>query len=261
MGSRPEAGRVGSEVFVDPDEFAVEKAEFELGVGEENATRFGVGRGATIDFESDSADLVGEWLADDLRGTFEGNVFVVTADGFGGGSKDRFGQLVGFAKTSGKLDAADCAVRLIFLPSGAGEIAARDAFDGKRMRFANDHGASREFVQMLVEGGGKFGGGEDVVRHDVAKKIEPEERELREDAALVGDGSGHDDIEGGEAIGSDEEEAVAEIVNVAHFAASGRRYARKIRFTNNTSCRDCGHGKPSPEKVWSILAQRRTKSM
>jgi len=200
-------------------------------------------------------------VTDDFRGAFERDVLVVAADGFGGRSENGFGQPIGLTKAGREFDAADGAIGLIFLPTGAGEIAARDAFDGKRMRFANDHGASREFVQMLVEGGGKFGGGEDVVRHDVAKKIEPEERELREDAALVGDGSGHDDIEGGEAIGSDEEEAVAEIVNVAHFAASGRRYARKIRFTNNTSCRDCGHGKLSPEKVWSILAQRRTKSM
>src|SRR5579872_1385446 len=51
----PEARRIGSQCFVDPDEFVSNEAEFEFRVGNDDATRGGVLRSATIHFESDIA--------------------------------------------------------------------------------------------------------------------------------------------------------------------------------------------------------------
>ena len=66
--------------------------------------------------------------------------------------------------------------------------------------------------------------GQEVVRDRVLEQVEPEERELGEDAALVGDAGGEDVVEGGDAVGGDEEKlVVAEVVDVAHLAAGGER--------------------------------------
>src|ERR1700676_486819 len=53
----PEAGGIGSEGFVDPDEIVAEKAELEFCVGEENAARSSVSSGAAVDFEAEVADF------------------------------------------------------------------------------------------------------------------------------------------------------------------------------------------------------------
>src|SRR5487761_1003549 len=63
----PEARRIGSQSFVDPDEFVSNEAEFEFCVGNDDATRGGVFRGATIHFKSDVTQAFGKWAAD-LRG-------------------------------------------------------------------------------------------------------------------------------------------------------------------------------------------------
>jgi len=55
----------------------------------------------------------------------------------------------------------------------------------------------------------------------VAEAAEPEDRDLVEDFSFVGDAGREDDIEGGDAVGGDEEERVAEVVDVAYFSAAG----------------------------------------
>ena len=237
----PEARRIGSERFIDPDQLAVEEAEFELGIGEKNAARLGVSGGAAINFEGGSANLFGEGLADNLSGTVKRDVLIVPAGSFGGGSEDRFGKLVGLAQTGRELDTADGAVSLVFLPAGAGEIAASDTFDRQRMGLTDDHGTASEIVGKFVVRRREFGGGENMIGDDVVKEIEPEERELGENAALVGNRRGHDDVESREAVGGDEEETVAEIINVANLAASGRRESGEMCFTKDTSCGGGGH--------------------
>ena len=47
----PEARGIGGERFVDPDEFLVEQAEFEFGVGDDDAAFGGVGGRAIVDFD------------------------------------------------------------------------------------------------------------------------------------------------------------------------------------------------------------------
>ena len=58
-----------------------------------------------------------------------------------------------------------------------------------------------------------------VVAHDVARQREPVQRERREHAALVGDRRRQDDVEGRDAVGGDEQQAVvAGVVDLPHLA-------------------------------------------
>ena len=52
--------------------------------------------------------------------------------------------------------------------------------------------------------------------------IEPEGGYLGEDPAFVGNAVGKNDIESGESVGGDHQEAVAKIVDIAHLAALDR---------------------------------------
>ena len=69
-----------------------------------------------------------------------------------------------------------------------------------------------------------------MIRNEVLQKIEPEQRKLREDPSFIRNRCGHDDIECGKTVGGDNEQFVAEIVDVAHFAASRGRNAGEICF-------------------------------
>jgi hypothetical protein len=54
---------------------------------------------------------------------------------------------------------------------------------------------------------------------------------MSEDAALVGDAAAEDDVEGGDAIGGDDEEAVGiDGIDVADFSAADEFKAWQIRF-------------------------------
>ncbi len=99
MASGPKTRRIGREGLVDPDQFVVEQAEFELCVGKNDPARFGISRSAPVDFQAYGADSSGKILADKRRGLFKGDVFVVAGGGFRGRGKDGFRQAVGFAQS------------------------------------------------------------------------------------------------------------------------------------------------------------------
>ena len=111
----------------------------------------------------------------------------------------------------------------VFSPAGADEVAARDALGGGHLELLDDHRAAVEVRAVPAEDFGvlRHVGGDEVVG-DVFEEVEPEEAELGEHAALVGDAVGHDAVEGADAVGGDEEEGVAEVVDVADLAADGR---------------------------------------
>ncbi len=111
--------------------------------------------------------------------------------------------------------ATNGAVRAIFLPTRSGEMAARDALDGKDRAAFRAGEASLEFRQ--IDPGGQIETG-DVVRADVFGEREPVARKGGEDFALVRDRRGHDDVVGGDAVGGDEPDFVAPGVKVAHLA-------------------------------------------
>ena len=56
---------------------------------------------------------------------------------------------------------------------------------------------------------------------------------MREDAALVGNGRGKDNVEGGQPVCGDDQKVIAEIVDVADFAARGGCATGELRLSNN----------------------------
>jgi len=233
LRSRPKPRGVWRKSFIDPNQVAILDAELEFGVGKEDAARLGVGRGATIDVESDGSNFFGERLADDFRGAIEGNVFIMAAGRLGGGSENRFREFIGFPEARGQQDAANFATGLVLPPTGSGQIAAGDTFDREGPRFADDHGTTGECVEMSMERRREVGGAQDVVGNDLAELMKPEERELREDATLVGDCRGHNDVESGKAVGGDDEQFIAQVIDIANFAARDGRETGKVSFAKH----------------------------
>ncbi len=82
------------------------------------------------------------FLAAEPAAFVPGEVHVVALPGLGGGGEERFGEAGGLREAAGERVAADGPAGLVFLPGSAREIAAHDAFDGKGLRFSNDHGAA-----------------------------------------------------------------------------------------------------------------------
>ena len=54
---------------------------------------------------------------------------------------------------------------------------------------------------------------------NLVEAVEPEATELRQHAAFLRDAGGENPVEGADAIGAHQEEAIAEVVDVANFAA------------------------------------------
>jgi hypothetical protein len=139
------------------------------------------------------------------------------------GSEDRFRQLARGRQTLLEPDAADHPGLLILLETRADEIAACHAFDGDDLALLHENAPASEIVEppdlfrKLVEV--RF---EEVVL-DLVEPVEPEVRDLREDRSLVGDARREHDVECGDPIGRDEEVLVAEIIDVADFAAARER--------------------------------------
>ena len=71
--------------------------------------------------------------------------------------------------------------------------------------------------------------GNQVVGNDVGKEVEPEQRNLAEDAAFVRNASGQHVVEGGNAVGRHKQQALAvELVHVADFPAGVEVEFRKV---------------------------------
>jgi hypothetical protein len=80
--------------------------------------------------------------------------------------------------------------------TGARQVPAHDRLDGDRPQTTHDHRPAPDLLGFV---GGHHGFGRnagEVVGHDLAQAIEPEERQRVEHPALVRDGLAHDHIEG-----------------------------------------------------------------
>ena len=74
-------------------------------------------------------------------------------------------------------------------------------------------------------------------RRDVAQKIEPEDRQLREHPALVRDSGGQDVIECRDPVGGDDQQLAVNAINVADFATAVALDAGQIRLQNDSIVR------------------------
>ena len=70
------------------------------------------------------------------------------------------------------------------------------------------------------------------------EEIEPEEGDLGEDVAFAGDAGGEDVIKGGDAVSGDEEEVIADGIEVADFTAAEE--GRGAKICGEKSCHEDG---------------------
>src|ERR1700683_3609218 len=127
-----------------------------------------------------------------------------------------------FVQACGKPNARNRAGGLVFLPGGAGDVAAHHAFDRKHLCALDQHRASTQLVGVFANRGWVLVhlGGDQMVGDDVGKIIEPEQGKLAEDVPLLGNAGGQNVVEGGDAIGGDKKQLlVADAIHVAHLAA------------------------------------------
>jgi len=68
------------------------------------------------------------------------------------------------------------------------------------------------------------------MRNYARQLVEPEKRELRQHSPFVWNRRGEHDIESGKAVRRYDEQAVAQVINVADFPAAAKFQRRKIRF-------------------------------
>ena len=167
---------------------------------------------------------------DQPAGFFLADVHIVAALGLGGRREDRLGQAIGFAQARRQRDAADLPGLLIFLPARSRQVAARHAFDRHRLGAADQHGPAPQLIRVLAGGLGErvHVHRDQVMRDEIAHAAEPEAGELREHAPLVRDARPQHVVEGGDPVGGDDEQLIADLVDVAHFAAAVERQAFEI---------------------------------
>src|SRR4029077_9381322 len=81
-----------------------------------------------------------------------------------------------------------------------------------------------------------------------AQQIEPEQRKLREHAALVGNRRGHHHVKRGKAVRRYNQQPVPQIIDVPNLASCCRGDTGKTGFANNFHCGACAHGSGSLRK-------------
>src|SRR5215469_7131226 len=96
------------------------------------------------------------------------------------------------------------------------------------------HAASIERGGIWREVAREILGIDHVMRDDIGQLFKPEKRELREHPSLIGYGRGQNHIESREPVGGDDQQAVAEIVNVADFSAATQLEPWKFSARNDS---------------------------
>ena len=66
------------------------------------------------------------------------------------------------------------------------------------------------------------------MRHEIAHALEPEPGQLRQHLSLVRDAGAEDVVERGDAIGGDDQQLVADLVDIANLAAAVKSQAIEI---------------------------------
>lgn len=78
-------------------------------------------------------------------------------------------------------------------------------------------------------------GCDNMVRYDIGHPVEPEDRDLVEDLAFLGDPFVHNNVEGRKTIGGYEQQVLAQVVDVTHLAAVNQVQRGHIGFENGST--------------------------
>ncbi|MNS95725.1 hypothetical protein D3C72_1299950 [compost metagenome] len=200
----------------------VVQAEFELGVGDDDAARGRVFGGRLVKLNGHVAHLGGQFGADALFHFSKADIFVMLAQlGLGRRGEDRFRQFFRLLQARWQLDAADAARVLVIFPARTDDVATHDCLDHDRLQALGHDGAALHLLHFISCHHGFRRHAGQVVRHDMAQFLEPEIAHLVQDLALAGDRLVHDDIEGRQAVrGDDQDLVVANGVIVADLAVA-----------------------------------------
>src|SRR5262249_29467705 len=186
--------------------------------------------------------------------------------------EDRLRQLVALPQAGRQLDAADTPAGLILLPAAAGQIAANDALDRHDLGLAAEHRAAVERgSQVRRDNIGR--GGDQMMRDTARERLEPEERQGCQDAALVGNAAGHNDVERRDAISGDDQQLVTKVIDIADLPAShgnagpvrfeddGRTHLRRApRAWAGAAARPAGDAVSATVSSGVVMAQARATS-
>ena len=168
----------------------------------------------SVELERDPPQLLHQRaVADDLRRAVEVDVLVVLADlGLRRRREDRLGQLVGLAQAGRQLDPADRAGR-------AGTPSSRSRRDsrGRRTRPGTCRACATSSPRPRPRPARPR---DEVVRDDLAGLLEPEHGQPGQHLALVGDRGREHDVVGGDTVGGDHQQTVAELVHLPDLAAA-----------------------------------------
>ena len=146
----------------------------------------------------------------------------------GGGREDRLGQAIALLET---LPAGECRTRFrsADTPSSPSPTDSRGhALDRHDFGLPHEHAAAGQRGRIDAPAAGPMAldvGREQVI--GLAQPLEPERADLRQHATLVGNAGGQDPVEGADAVGADQQQLVAQVVNVADLAAADRQVAQR----------------------------------
>ena len=237
---RPEPGGIRRQHLVTQNDLAVlVKPELELGVGDDDPAGQRVVRALLVERDRAVADLRSELLAaaregllEDLDALLVADILVVVTDlGLGGRRVDRLRQLVALVEPLRELDPADRAVLLVARPAGAGDVAADDALDRDHGELLHQHAVPVKLRCAEELRHIRRVGRDHVVRQDVLRVVEPELGHLGQDRAFFGDLIFQNDVKCRDAVRCDEDQVLADIVNLTDFAFFYRNVFDHVRLS------------------------------
>ena len=119
---------------------------------------------------------------------------------------------------------------LIFLPARSRQIAASDAFDVDHLGPPHKHRAAFELIRERLQLRRIFIdiGGDQMIRNQGPKPLQPEQGHLIQYSALVWDSGGKNIVESGDPVCGDDQQIVADPVNIPHLAAADPLQAGQI---------------------------------
>src|SRR5713226_2181514 len=222
----PEPRTVGGHHLVDQDNSSIAvPAEFEFCVGDDDALVAAEFFSKPIDRAAHALQRVRHLVAENLAHARNRDVLVVAGLGLGRRTEDRRLQFCTLEQTRRQLLACQRAGLRVFLPGRAREIAADHAFDRKHLRAPAQHRATGERGAMSLQrrhfiDDGVGIGADHVMRHHALELVEPPGADLGQYRALHRDRFGHDHVEGADAVGGQQQHAVAaDGVDIADLAA------------------------------------------
>ena len=251
---RPEPRRVRRQHLVDEDQLALGESELEFGVRHHDPPLQRMGCSELVQRKRQLLQALGKAATDPFGHLVQGDVDVVARGFLRRRREDGLGQTVRFHQPPGKLDAADAAAVLVFLPSRAGQITAGHALDRDDLGPPDQHGPPGQPVAVLSErlGERRHVGRDQVIGRHVLGLLEPVQGQPRQYPALVRDGLRQHDVERRDPVGRHHHQVGTGLEDVPNLPPSVQIH---VRHDHSPWCGPAGEGAGSATCNFSSLAK------